>query len=133
MFESAVAALPEGGGDHRREADRVGDRERRALVRDEPHDRRIDPRRRAERARPDVEQPLDPAVDREHHRQPAVGLVLRALPHHAGVQHDDVGCFGSRGGLQRPAFKVDLRGQGELVLTDLATATGRLVVMSSAR
>jgi hypothetical protein len=36
--------------------------------------------------------------------------------------------FASRGGIQRPAFKVDLHGQGELVLSELARAEGRLTL-----
>jgi hypothetical protein len=36
--------------------------------------------------------------------------------------------FASRGGLQRPAFKVDLRGQGELVLSEPGAAKGRLTL-----
>lgn len=36
--------------------------------------------------------------------------------------------FGSRAGVQRPAFHVDLHGQGELVLTELARATARLTL-----
>jgi hypothetical protein len=39
--------------------------------------------------------------------------------------------FATRGGLQRPAFKVDLRGQGELVLTEVARAEGRLTLDST--
>ncbi|MBS1152714.1 MAG: ICE-like protease [Myxococcaceae bacterium] len=39
--------------------------------------------------------------------------------------------FATRGGLQRPAFKVDLRGQGELVLTEVARADGRLTLDSA--
>ena len=39
--------------------------------------------------------------------------------------------FATRGGLQRPAFKVDLRGQGELVLTELKRADGRLTLDSN--
>ncbi len=38
--------------------------------------------------------------------------------------------FATAGGIQRPAFKVDLRGQGELVLTDLSRADGRLTLDS---
>lgn len=36
--------------------------------------------------------------------------------------------FATRGGLQRPAFKVDLHGQGELVLSEVSKADGRLTL-----
>ena len=36
--------------------------------------------------------------------------------------------FATRGGLQQPAFKVDLHGQGELVLTELVRADGRITL-----
>ncbi len=36
--------------------------------------------------------------------------------------------FATRGGLQRPAFKVDLHGQGELVLSEVQKADGRLTL-----
>lgn len=36
--------------------------------------------------------------------------------------------FATRGGLQRPAFKVDLHGQGELVLSEVQQADGRLTL-----
>lgn len=39
--------------------------------------------------------------------------------------------FGSRAGVQRPAFHVDLRGQGELVLTELGKASARLTLGSA--
>ncbi len=40
--------------------------------------------------------------------------------------------FGTRGGIQRPAFKVDLRGRGELVLTDPKGARAKLTLASQA-
>lgn len=40
--------------------------------------------------------------------------------------------FGTQGGIQRPAFKVDLHGRGELVLTEPATARARLTLGASA-
>ncbi len=40
--------------------------------------------------------------------------------------------FASRGGLQRPGFKIDLRGQGELVLSEPGSARGQLVLGSGA-
>ncbi len=36
--------------------------------------------------------------------------------------------FATRGGMQQPAFKVDLHGQGELVLTELVRGDGRLTL-----
>ncbi|MHB8872592.1 MAG: caspase family protein [Myxococcaceae bacterium] len=36
--------------------------------------------------------------------------------------------FGSRGGMQRPGFKIELRGQGELVLSEPGSARGRLTL-----
>ncbi len=39
--------------------------------------------------------------------------------------------FGSRAGVQRPAFHVDLRGQGELVLTELSRATATLTLSAA--
>jgi hypothetical protein len=36
--------------------------------------------------------------------------------------------FGSRGGVQRPSFKVDLSGNGQLVLSEPAAASGRLTI-----
>lgn len=36
--------------------------------------------------------------------------------------------FGSRGGVQRPSFKVDLSGNGQLVLSEPGAAGGRLVI-----
>ncbi len=40
--------------------------------------------------------------------------------------------FGTQGGIQRPAFKVDLHGRGELVLTDPSSAKARLTLASEA-
>jgi hypothetical protein len=36
--------------------------------------------------------------------------------------------FGTRGGLQRPSYHVDLRGRGELILSELQLGKGRLVL-----
>lgn len=36
--------------------------------------------------------------------------------------------FATRGGTQRPSYRVDLKGQGELVLSETARATGRIAI-----
>ena len=57
------------------------ERERRRGPGHHAHHRGVHLRRRLERARPDLEQLLDPGVGREHHREPAVGVAVGRRGH----------------------------------------------------